>query len=1071
MLQALTSRPWSWLRHGVAVWLAAWWLAAGAAPRPELAEPRFESIGDAAAVSDGVVSTLAVDPRGFLWVGTAIGLVRFDGYEFLQLRLPSDSKRPNATSFVRTLLPARDGTLWVGTDSDGLGQLEPDRGEWRFFRPDAKNPEGFARGTVRALIEDPEGRIWAGTVGGGLQQVDPASGKVTHFGLAQGLPDDRVQSLALDNQGTLWVGTWNGLALRARGQARFERAALPLAGEDGALGGRIISVLRFDSAGVLWVGTQRGELLRVNLRSGTASWLDRGDSGGGAVQALVEMDRDELWVGRGNALEIRRRSDGQLLRQMRHRASRPWGPAGSDIRAMTRDASGVLWMGSYGGGLQRHAAETPALWIRRGELDEDSVLGVVDVRSLVELPNGEIWAGTNDRGVAVLDAELRLKASFRPGQHGYPSGRAGGIARSQDGHVWAGAGDKVSQIEPVARRLLGTHALGRGTVRVMLGPRDGSVLAGTSDGLFRKAPGTVRFERVGLVDGQALKGDINTLIEDGEGRVWVGGERGLFSLAPGAGVLEPAPLAAGESLGDDAVLGLLVDARQQLWLDSSAGLRRLVRSPQGLRIERVSERIGQGGKSFGANLLQDNRGRIWTHRGVFDPETGQFDELTSADGVDLGTAWFRSYTALRDGRMLFGGSRGLLVLDPHRFVPWRYQPPVVATELRINGQAEPLSRLQPQLRLMPGERNFNLEVAALDLSLPGRNRYRHRLEGFDADWIPSDAQERQLNYGGLAPGHYRLLVQGSNRNGHWSPKLLELEIEVVPAWWQTWWARALGVLGVLTVLYAAVQLRTRLLRRRQRELEARVAERTLALETLSEALKEKTEALEQSALTDPLTGLRNRRFVTERLDDDLHLVLRQHEEALRHGQPPPMDSDLCFFLLDLDHFKQVNDQHGHAAGDALLTQMRERLQEVFRESDYLVRWGGEEFLVVARGSSRASAPDLAERARRAVVERPFMLPQGRTLVRSCSIGFACFPLLPAEPRATGWALVVDLADAALYCAKREGRNRWVGVLDADPATVMRLQAGLPERGRLPEGLRVLRGPAGAAGPAPGAPPG
>jgi diguanylate cyclase (GGDEF)-like protein len=268
-----------------------------------------------------------------------------------------------------------------------------------------------------------------------------------------------------------------------------------------------------------------------------------------------------------------------------------------------------------------------------------------------------------------------------------------------------------------------------------------------------------------------------------------------------------------------------------------------------------------------------------------------------------------------------------------------------------------------------------------------------------------------------------------------------------------------------------VQLRTGRLRRRQVELEARVAERTLALETLSAALKEKTEALEQSALTDPLTGLRNRRFVTERLDDDLHLVLRQHEEALRHGQPPPTDSDLCFFLLDLDHFKQVNDQHGHAAGDALLTQMRERLHEVFRESDYLVRWGGEEFLVVARGSSRAGAPDLAERARRAVVERPFMLPQGRTLVRSCSIGFACFPLLPSEPRATGWALVVDLADAALYCAKREGRNRWVGVLDADPATLVHLQAGLPERGRLPEGLQVLRGPGGAVGPAPGAPAG
>ena len=99
-------------------------------------------------------------------------------------------------------------------------------------------------------------------------------------------------------------------------------------------------------------------------------------------------------------------------------------------------------------------------------------------------------------------------------------------------------------------------------------------------------------------------------------------------------------------------------------------------------------------------------------------------------------------------------------------------------------------------------------------------------------------------------------------------------------------------------------------------------------------------------------------------------------------------------MVDLDHFKDVNDRHGHAAGDAVLVQMQERLREVFRESDYLVRWGGEEFLVLARATRRDEARVVAERIRRAVADREFLLPDGERLRKTCSIGFACFPFVP-----------------------------------------------------------------------------
>ncbi len=1023
--------------------------------RPELADPRFDAVGDAVAISDGVVSTLVVDRTGFLWIGTAIGLVRYDGYEFNAFR-PSAGERGPQTSFVRSLLVARDGLLWVGTDSDGMARFDPEAEAWTVFQPGSGDGE-MRKGTVRALVEDLDGAIWAGTVGGGLQRLDLKTRRFSQFGIEQGLPDARVQSLLIGRDGTIWAGTWGGLARLRPGAAKFE--TLP---ELAALKGSVISLLHQDLLGRLWIGTQSGELLRLPAEGGGVQWMDRGDGRGGIVQSLVEMDDGEIWVGRANGIEIRSASDGRLQRLMRYSVTRPWGPAGSDIRTMVKDKAGVLWIGSYGGGLQRHVPNGGAIWVRRGDGDERSVLGVVDVRSLAELSNGEIWAGTNDRGIAVLDRELRLVHGFRPGDGGYPGGRAGGIAQAADGRVWVASDEGLSLFDPQQRRWLGKMAVGKGRVRVIRALPDGRVLIGTQDGLYAWQPGAAAIARVQRADGTELVGDINAIAAQGDGRLWVGGEAGLLTMAAGGRQLQPVPAADG-SLGGSPVLGLLVDRQQRLWVDTGSGLRRMSDwDGRQARFERISERIGQAGQSFGANLLEDSNGRIWTHRGVYDPSRTRFDGIALADGVDIGTGWFRSYLGLRDGRLLFGGSRGLMVLEPRRFTRWQYAPPVVATDLHVNGHPRPLAQLNPVLRLGPEERSFSIEFAALDLSQPSRNRHRFRLEGLNANWTEVQGDQRIAAFAALPPGHYTLQVQGSNRNGDWSPEALQLPIEVRPLWWQSWWATGLLLLALAGLIWLAVQWRTRVLSRRQVELELHVQQRTEELQTLSQQLEQKSRALEESALTDPLTGLRNRRFATERLDDDMRLLLRRHEEAQRHGLPPPEDAGLCLFLIDIDHFKQVNDLYGHAAGDAVLVQMRERLQEVFRESDYLVRWGGEEFLVVARGTARAGAAELAERARQAVSRRPFMLSgqgqTGRVLRRSCSIGFACLPVLPEQPREIGWASALNLADAALYEAKRDGRDRWVGVLEGSGLTPQQLRQGRDEAGELPAGLKLVRGP-------------
>lgn len=211
-------------------------------------------------------------------------------------------------------------------------------------------------------------------------------------------------------------------------------------------------------------------------------------------------------------------------------------------------------------------------------------------------------------------------------------------------------------------------------------------------------------------------------------------------------------------------------------------------------------------------------------------------------------------------------------------------------------------------------------------------------------------------------------------------------------------------------------------------LEDKVQERTRELEEKNEALEMAYKTLEELSLTDPLTGLKNRRFLFKHLDADIAISKRDYENWARgRSLNPPSVSDLIFFMVDLDHFKAVNDNFGHAAGDKILIQIRKLLGLIFRESDFLVRWGGEEFLVVARFIKRSDASLLAERIRKLISENVFEIGDGQTIPKTCSVGFACYPFLPAHPQLISWPQVVDLADLALFTAKRTSRNAWVGI--------------------------------------------
>ena len=451
-------------------------------------------------------------------------------------------------------------------------------------------------------------------------------------------------------------------------------------------------------------------------------------------------------------------------------------------------------------------------------------------------------------------------------------------------------------------------------------------------------------------------------------------------------------------------------------------------------------------------MLPDAGGGLWIGSSL------RARGLGLAEGVSGGAFWAGTVSQAADGTIFFGGIDGITVIGAGAAAPWEYSPPLVVTAFRRGRRSVPaaaVNRGDATVDLPPNARDLSVEFSALDYSAPQQLRYAYKLEGYDRDWIITDAQHRLASYTHLSPGDYTLEVRGSNRLGVWSDHMLRLNVRALPAWYETWWFSLFVAVLLFVAGYGIHHVRTRVLRRRQRELEAIVDERT-------HELSDPNAKLQELSLSDPLTGLRNRRFLAEHLEADVARTLRRYKDwSARPSGGPPQDADVLFFLVDLDHFKVVNDRFGHHAGDLVLVQMRERLQEVFRESDFVVRWGGDEFLTVFRDGRRSDAAVIAERIRAAVAGRPFALGGDQSMSASVSVGFAAFPFVPAAPDALSWLQVVGLADHALYMAKEAGRNAWFGLAATertDPAKLVHLDTSAEELVRA-GALTVLHGAA------------
>ena len=823
-------------------------------PWDRLSNPLFSHFGPAEGLPYSIGSALAQDGDGFVWIGTPGGLARWDGYHMRVFRHRPGDPDSLPENIVTHLLADGAGRLWLGTASGLVARYDPQRERFITHRD-----QGSGLGRLSGLAVDGRGGLWAvGT--GGLAHLDGTSGQWQRDDpAAVGLPPGEIRSVLQDRAGTLWVGTTAGLHRRAAGEERFQ--PVKVLAEPGPLppgplppGPLIATALLETSSGAIWFGTATGRIGTADRTGGR--FFDQFPPSGQRVTALAEPQPGILWIAEfGGGIRVLDTATG-ATRRFRNDPAVASSIADDSNLSLLVDRSGLVWAGGLGG-VDRHNPRGQGI-LTILPAKPDGLPGKY-VRSMTVRADGAVWLGFRDEGIALLDpAAGRIVRVITPTG---PTGPAGGglprqmvqaIAAPADGDVWLGTTRGLHRMAADTGAVSAFAPLANANILSLLA--DGKTLwAGGSMGLARidRDRGTGRGETVRLHQHAPDRPDsvsdnsVQSLLRDRRGRLWVGTQRGLNLFDDERGTFRrflhdqnnPA------SLPNDIVNTLLEDRQGRLWVGTAGGIGILTPTAGGEAEGPATFRTlsaADGLPHDTVTVLQEGAdGLIWVGGGdrlaAVDPRTLAVRSFGPMDGAGIRTHWAGSGARLPDGTLLFGGFGGMTVVKPGRLPYWDFQPPVVVTELRVDGQplSVPPSTMSPDaapITVTPEHRSVQVEFAALDFSTPERNRYTYRLEGFDERWTMADANGRTATYTNLPPGSYRLIVRGTNRDGLWSETPLSLGIQVLPAWYQTLWFRLSAAAAALGLLVAAVHARTALLRRRQRELERQVAQRTAEVE-------------------------------------------------------------------------------------------------------------------------------------------------------------------------------------------------------------------------------------------------
>jgi diguanylate cyclase (GGDEF)-like protein len=898
---------------------------------------------------------------------------------------------------VTALMQDRDGFIWVGTEN---GLFRHDSSDFKRFG----NAEGLAGTFIHSLLEDSVGRLWVGEShdlylreGDRFRAVRPDGQELNIDYGARLLTPGKDRLWVLDSSGLLEL--WRQVGSKQWHRRPFFNAeqleALPQLNQ---LSGGFI-----DPRGTLWLGCGQG-LCRVvdgqvklfTEKDGVPSdtwhaWLtdEEGRLWARGVQHVVMLDptagafvtRDaphlKLTSGITNAPMVRDRQGriltrsnfGLMLWQRDHWQELNAENGVPEVASLLVTREGEIWLGIFGHGLWQ--------WLGYGQIESWNARvggGANPVWAPFRVDDHTMLLGTRAGCVRLDERSKRTAPCDIPG---LPVAELQVIARRDDSLWFAFVTGEVYRLAQGQKR---AQLMGQLTPpRKMLVDRDDRLWLCGKTGVFMAAAGSDVLQRMSIPNGM---GEVTDMAQDEAGVLWFAAQGGILRRIDGQWSLLKIPLPL-----DVGYASIAPTSGGELWVGGySQGIVRMhVRDGVADKAQWIADTTVANAAIYFTHV--DERGWLWvgTDDGLVLYNGHNWRRYTQRDGLIWNDTDENALFADNDGSLWVGTSDGVShILKPGELI---HDTPLRLTLTRARLGSTELNSYEHARVPWSQSAALNLQLSDLNFGDLRDTMLKVRLRGLSDVWFPS--RDYTIHYPALAPGDYTFEAVVTDTNHQSRSPVLQLSFEILPPWWQRASFRTL--LGVLIGVGLALAWRwsMRHLEQRRRALEIQLRER---------------EQLLERATRDTLTKLWNRAAIIDILE-------REIEVARRSGKP------LAVALIDIDHFKRINDTFGHLAGDDVLRMLAERLKREMRKGDSLGRYGGEELLLIAPGASHQRPFLPLERLQRSISASDFNC-RGTRIQVTASFGVAWF----SDSTDSGEKILAH-ADKALYAAKFGGRDR------------------------------------------------
>jgi ligand-binding sensor domain-containing protein/signal transduction histidine kinase len=774
--------------------------------------PEFRHLTVADGLSHSQVGAICQDQQGFIWIGTRSGLNRYDGYRCEVFKHRPDDATSLSGDFVLSLLAARDGRIWIGTQNRGLNVFDPSASS--FSRAHSGSPG--ATTTVPALLEDRTGTLWAGTTDGLFivertantftfrLVLDSASTPPASFGV--------VRALLETPDGSIWIGSENGICrLPRETRQRFRFVSYPRSADDPlspSVG--VVHALSCDRSGGVWVGSRSGGVRRIDPSGRIARFLPDAQE-----RSMLTDRRGTLWLGTLDEGLFRISGDPErpVIENYRHDPNTGAGPGANEISCITEDRSGRVWLGTVGGGVSFIDPLGKKFLHVRHVPYSDSTLSANLVKAMDVDPHGGLWVGTQGGGLDVFPRGKYRCVHIPTSGKEERDNLVTALVCRRNGEIWTAYsfGGIVRMFAGRKQHMHYVHTPGDTTgltginvVRDMFEDTHGTLWIATHGfGVLRFDDATGTFSRYSTRDrGRLASNHIWCITADTAGNLWFGlWHGGLDRLDPATDTVTHFPARSGDTtaMTDEPNVALCAGDDGAIWIATSgSGLERL--DPASRRVTHFDEQHGfPDNMVYG--ILKDRHADLWlsTGKGIvrFTPATGVTKVFDKYDGVQSTEFSAGACCLSPDGSMGFGGINGFNWFRPDSIEFNTVPPSVVLTGFRVFDAEREFPHVpsaSSRLVLRRDENFFSLEFAALDYSAPGENQYAYRLEGFDRAWVHA-GRSRRATYTNVGPGDYLFRVKASNNDGVWNEEGVALAVTILPGFWETWWFRVLVVMA------------------------------------------------------------------------------------------------------------------------------------------------------------------------------------------------------------------------------------------------------------------------------------